>query len=46
MWRGVRRPLCGHMTTASGGKRGGAVIKKNRPTETAIPLNSILESAK
>src|SRR5882672_1990635 len=44
--RGVRRPLCGHLNTASGGKRGGAARQKHRLGKPVPPLNRVLELAR
>ena len=43
--RGVRRPLCGHLDTASGGKARWAAHLKHRREESAAPLNRVLELA-
>jgi hypothetical protein len=39
---GVRCPLCGHLDTASGGKRGGPLEEKDRLEEPEAPLNRVL----
>ena len=41
---GGRRPLCGHLDTASGGKRGGPLAEKHRREKPAAPLNRVLKS--
>src|SRR5258708_14300652 len=43
-WR--RRPLYGHLSTASGGKARRAVAEKHRLARSAAPLNRVLRSAR
>ena len=44
--RGVRRPLCGHLDTASGGQARWAAPEKHRREEPAAPLNRVLGLAR